>query len=435
MRLLYSALYYLLLPFILLRLLWRSRKAPAYRHRMAERLGLFAPPADNTRPAIWLHAVSVGETVAAKPLIEHLLAQYPQHSIVVTTTTPTGSERVQHLFGDRVFHVYAPWDIPTAVARFFNRIQPQVLLIMETELWPNMLHQAQCRQVPVLLANARLSARSAKGYGRIAGLTKPMLQSLQRLACQSNEDAERLLALGAPPSAIRVTGSIKFDIQLGEVLRQQAAQLRTDWRAEQRPIIVAASTHPGEDEIILDAFSKVKQQFTDALLVLVPRHPERFNAVAQQCEAQHGPLSRRSHNRPPSNEQTVLLGDTMGELLLLLSTARIAIIGGSLVAHGGHNVLEAAAWGVPVITGPWMFNFAQISELMTDAGAMLQLDSPDQLADSLCELLADDSRRQQMGKAGLTVINANRGAQAKLEALVDETITGAHSAAQPTTVL
>jgi len=420
MRYLYSAIYYLLMPLVLLRMLWRSRRAPAYRRRLGERFGFFRALPDDGRDVLWVHAVSVGETLAAAPLLEELMVSYPQHQLVVTTTTPTGSERVEALFGERVFHVYAPWDLPGAVARFFSRTRPALLLLMETELWPNMLHRANRRGVPVILANGRMSERSAKGYGRLPGLSRQMLSSLAGLACQSAEDARRFIELGAPVNHTLVSGSIKFDVTLDQKLVDAAATLRRQWRADQRPVIVAASTHPGEDELILDAFAELRSQVKDCLLLLVPRHPERFAAVARLSADRGWQVLLRSQNRPPGAQDDVVIGDTMGELLLLLSVGRVAVIGGSLVPHGGHNVLEASAWGVPVVTGPHMFNFDRISSLMTSAGAMVQLKNEQQLAPTLLALLLDDNRLSAMGEAGKEVLAQNRGARQQLLNLVAE---------------
>ncbi len=417
MRLLYSLLFYCLMPFVLLRMLWRSRLASAYRRRWGERLGFFRAPADG-RPVIWVHAVSVGETLAAAPVIEALLQRYPGYRVVVTTTTPTGSERVQALFGERVFHVYAPWDLPGAVGRFVRRLQPRLLLIMETELWPNMLHYAAASGCRVVLANARLSARSARGYARLGGLTRQMLGHLDGVACQAREDGERFVELGLAQQRLHLTGSIKFDLALDAELRQQASALCEVLGSAQRPVLVAASTHPGEDEQILDAFAAVRAHYPEALLVLVPRHPERFDSVAGLCRGRGWQVLRRSAAQAPAAGDDILLGDTMGELLLLLSAARVAIIGGSLVEHGGHNVLEAAAWGVPVVTGPWMFNFEEISRLLVAAGAMIRLEQPAQLPAVLLQLLADDARRQRMGAAGLEVVANNGGARERLLQLV-----------------
>ncbi|MEP4145750.1 MAG: lipid IV(A) 3-deoxy-D-manno-octulosonic acid transferase [Halioglobus sp.] len=423
MRYLYSALFYLLLPFIVMRMLWRSRNAPAYRRRLAERFGFFpGPPKGATGRVIWVHAVSVGETLAAAPLIENLLRNYPDDRLVVTTTTPTGSERVQALFGDRVFHVYCPWDMPGAVRRFLSRVRPDLLLVMETELWPNLLHysgQSGCR---IVLGNARLSARSARGYGRLASITRNMLQQLDVVACQSAEDGKRLVALGLPPRRLHVTGSIKFDIDLDSSLRAEVAGLK---QALGRPILLGSSTHHSEEEIILDAFSIARQSIPDLLCLLVPRHPERFEAVYQLCLARELVTARRSTGERVSASHQVLLGDTMGELRLLSGLASVCVIGGSFIEHGGQNVLEAAAWGVPVVCGPHMYNFAEITELLTSAGAMLALADPDELAPAVLSLLEDASRQAAMGSAGEAVVAANRGAKEQLLGLIAEQLRGA----------
>jgi 3-deoxy-D-manno-octulosonic-acid transferase len=427
MRYLYSALFYALMPFILVRMLLRSRSAPAYKERLAERLGFFPTPEDwGTRQTdgrtIWVHAVSVGETLAAAPLIENLLQRYPQYSLVVTTTTPTGSERVKALFGERVFHVYAPWDMPGAVKRFVNKIRPALLLIMETELWPNMLHYAHAAGCRIVLANARLSRKSAKGYARFDRLTRGMLTQLDVVACQSRPDGDRFLALGLQSWQLHITGSIKFDLELDGELRAGATQLRDSWGIKQRSIVVAASTHPGEDEQILTAFAQLRRSVDNCLLVIVPRHPERFDSVYAQCVAAGWNVQRRSSGIAPGPADDIVVGDTMGELLLMLGCSSVAVIGGSLVNHGGHNVLEAAAWGVPVVTGPHMFNFSAISDLLVEAGAMTRLTDPHELGDCLTALLQNPQRRQDMGEAGQKVVADNRGAKKRLLALIDQQI-------------
>lgn len=417
MRYLYSVLFYLLLPLVVARMLWRSRKAPEYRRRLGERFGFF-DMAEDPRPVIWVHAVSMGETLAAAPLIEELLARYPGYQLVVTTTTPTGSERVQALFGERVFHVYAPWDLPGAVHRFVGKVKPRLLLIMETELWPNMLHHSHRSGCRIVLANARLSERSARGYARLGRLTRGMLLQLDAVACQAAADGQRFLDLGLPESALQVTGSIKFDLELGAELQVAAAELRRALGTEHRPVLVVASTHPGEDEQVLAAFERLREQTPTLLLVLVPRHPERFDAVYALCRSAGWTVLRRSSGGSPDSGDDILLGDTMGELLLLLSAATVAVIGGSLVERGGHNVLEPAAWGVPVVTGPYMFNFLQISELLTEAGAMVMLEQPAELSACLASLLGDEPRREQMGAAGRQVVAENRGARQRLMQMI-----------------
>lgn len=423
MRYLYSALFYLLLPFIVMRMLWRSRNAPAYRRRLAERFGIFPCALKGaTGRVIWVHAVSVGETLAAAPLIENLLRDYPDDQLVVTTTTPTGSERVQALFGDRVFHVYSPWDMPGAVRRFLSRVRPDLLLVMETELWPNLLHYSGHSGCRIVLGNARLSARSARGYGRLASITRNMLQQLDVVACQSAEDGKRLVALGLPPQRLHVTGSIKFDIDLDSSLRAEVAGLK---QALGRPILLGSSTHDSEEETILDAFSIARRSIPDLLCLLVPRHPERFEAVYQLCLARDLVTARRSRGERVTKSHQVLLGDTMGELRLLSGLASVCVIGGSFIEHGGQNVLEAAAWGVPVVCGPHMYNFAEITELLTSAGAMLQLRNPEELAPAVLSLLEDASRQVAMGSAGEAVVAANRGAKEQLLGLIEEQLRGA----------
>ncbi|MEE4144039.1 MAG: lipid IV(A) 3-deoxy-D-manno-octulosonic acid transferase [Halieaceae bacterium] len=424
MRLFYSALYYCLLPLLVLRLLWRSRRAPAYRRRLAERFGCFPGRGPDAAPAIWVHAVSVGESLAAAPLVESLLLRFPDYPVVFTTTTPTGSERVRALFGGRVFHVYAPWDLPGSLGRFLRRTRPRLLVIMETELWPNMLHRARAAGCDILLANARLSERSASGYARLPGLTRQMLGKVSTFACQSQADSERFLALGASPSALQVTGNTKFDLVLDDRLRAAAAQLRQRFSAGDRPVLVAASTHPGEEQLILAAYRRIRDALGDCLLVLVPRHPERFAEVYALCTGQGWQVLRRSGGGSPGAADDILLGDTMGELLLLLGTATVAVFGGSLLGHGGHNVLEAAAWGVPAVTGPHMENFAGVSDLLCDEGALVRLDSAAGLDACLLELLADPARRQRMGLAGIRVVAANRGASARLLELVSRQLAG-----------
>ncbi|MFK8047159.1 MAG: lipid IV(A) 3-deoxy-D-manno-octulosonic acid transferase [Halioglobus sp.] len=426
MRYLYSAVLYLLIPFILVRMLLRSRNAPAYRRRLAERFGFFSDGKGQLgSPAIWVHAVSLGETIAAAPVVEDLLERYPEHTLVLTTTTPTGSERARALFGARVLHVYAPWDLPGAVKRFVKKVQPELLVIMETELWPNMLHYSAVGGAKIILANARMSERSASGYLRFSTLSKSMLSKLTKVACQSPDDGRRMIDIGLAREKLEITGSIKFDLELSSELREQSLDLKKDWGLEHRPALVAASTHPGEDEIILKAFAALKTSMPNCLLLLVPRHPERFETVFELCRAEGWQVKRRSQGIAPGQNDDIVVGDTMGELLLLLSLGKVAIIGGSLVEHGGHNALEASAWGVPVVTGPAMFNFAEISDLLCNARAMIKLNRAEDLGDTLQELLRDQQRLEDMGASALGVVADNRGAKKRLMALIDEQMSAA----------
>ena len=424
MRFWYSLVFYLLLPAILLRLYWRGRLAPAYRQRWAERLGFFKPPAPlATKKMVWLHTVSVGEFLGALPLIRCLLAR-ADVQLVITTSTPTGSERVRATLGEQVFHVYAPYDLPDAIARFLHRVKPALLLIMETELWPNTIAACARRQIPSVLINARLSQKSARGYRRFAAITRPMLQQLTSVAVQHADDGERFTNLGLPPSAMRVTGNIKFDLTLGDDLRVRAAQLKQQLSQQgARLVWIAASTHQGEDEIILDAFARIRAQSQplcqSLLLVLVPRHPERFNAVGQLCSARGFATVRRSQGDMAA-PMDILLGDTMGELLLLFGASDIAFVGGSLVANGDHNFIEPAVWGLPLLSGEHLFNFAEVSRLLRQAGALQLVNSAEALADACTQLIVNGELRQQCGQAGAQVAAQNRGALAQTLAVIEQ---------------
>ena len=415
-RYFYSAFFYLITPLILLRLLYRASKAPAYGRRIAERFGFFTvPELENT---IWVHAVSVGETIAAAPLVKRLQQQYPEASIVVTTMTPTGSDRVRALFGDSVFHVYAPYDLPGSILRFIKRLQPKLLVIMETELWPNTIHYCRRCSIPVVLANARLSAKSAAGYRRLGWLTRPMLNNLTQVVAQNRADADRFLALGLADSKVVVSGSIKFDVVIEDALIRKAQALKYQWSDQgQRLIIIAASTHQGEDNIILEAFEQVIATIPNALLIIVPRHPERFEYVTKLCEERFS-VARRSQNNPVCATTQVLVGDTMGELLLLYGCADIAFVGGSLINSGGHNMLEPAAWSLPLLAGSSDFNFAEASRLLQQRSALLVANDAASLAKKMIVLAQSETLRLEMGANAKAVIAENRGALDRLSAVV-----------------
>ncbi len=411
-RHLYTLLLHLALPLIALRLALRARKAPAYARRIGERFSLGLPA---MKPGgIWVHAVSVGESIAAAPMIRALQARHPDLPVTVTCMTPTGSERIQALFGDSVQHCYLPYDLPWAASRFLDLVQPRLTVVMETELWPNHIHQCARRGIPVALANARLSERSARGYARFRTLTAPMLAELSLIAAQTQTEAQRFLDLGARPPCVEVTGSIKFDLKIDVELPRRAAELRRQWQTDQRPVWIAASTHAGEDEIILAAHRQVLNERPDALLILVPRHPERFDSVYALCRSLGLTTRRRSSGEAVQNDDQVLLGDTMGELLFLYALADIAFVGGSLVANGGHNLLEPAALGKPVLSGPHLFNFLEIAAQLREAGALGEVENQTQLADRVATLLNEPGTAQQMGEAGVAVLKANQGALERL---------------------
>ncbi|PZP25207.1 lipid IV(A) 3-deoxy-D-manno-octulosonic acid transferase [Pseudomonas kuykendallii] len=411
-RRLYSLIFHLALPIIVARLFWRARRAPAYAQRIGERFALTLP--EVAPGGIWVHAVSVGESIAAAPMIRALRQRYPELPITVTCMTPTGSERIRALFGDQVAHCYLPYDLPWAAARFLRRLRPRLAVIMETELWPNHIHQCARRGIPVALANARLSERSARGYARFAGLTAPMLAELALIAVQSEVEAQRFRQLGARKKCVEVTGSIKFDLSIDPALIERATALREAWQATARPLWIAASTHAGEDEVLLDAHRQLLARRPDALLILVPRHPERFGAVFELCR-QGGFVSvRRSTGERPDAGTSVLVGDTMGELLFLYALADLAFVGGSLVPNGGHNLLEPAALGKPVLSGPHLFNFLDIAAQLREAGALVEVADGDALADRLDGLFAHRAQAQAMADAGLRVMRANEGALGRL---------------------
>ncbi|WP_341522401.1 lipid IV(A) 3-deoxy-D-manno-octulosonic acid transferase [Pseudomonas sp. G.S.17] len=413
-RTLYTLLFHLGLPLVALRLWLRARKAPAYRQRIGERFAFGLAP---MQPGgIWVHAVSVGESIAAAPMIRALLARYPQLPITVTCMTPTGSERIKAMFAGeaRIQHCYLPYDLPWAAGRFLDHVWPVLGIIMETELWPNHINQCAKRGIPVVLANARLSERSARGYGKFAALTRPMLAQMSWIAVQTEAESQRFRDLGARPECVAVTGSIKFDLSIDPQLLKDAAELRGQWQATQRPVWIAASTHAGEDESVLSAHRQLLASHPDALLILVPRHPERFASVHDLCVQQGFATVRRSSQQPVSAQTSVLLGDTMGELLFLYALADIAFVGGSLVPNGGHNLLEPAALAKPVLSGPHLFNFLEIAALLRKAGALAEVTDAASLSASVQRLFDQPQQARTMADAGLQVMNANQGALQRL---------------------
>ena len=417
MRYFYSFLLYLVLPFLFIRLWWKSRRLPAYRERMTERLGFYPFKLEK---CIWVHAVSMGETIAAAPLIKKIVSRYPAIPVLVTTMTPTGARQVKTSFGDTVNHAYIPYDFPDAVARFLKTMNPIICIIMETELWPNSVAACRKKQIPVCLVNARLSEKSAQGYERIAPLTRELLKNISVIAAHGEKDAARFIALGATSDQVLVTGSLKFDLTLPEDLMMKSAALREEL-GNDRFVWIAASTHEGEEDIILAAHKKIREKNPNALLILVPRHPERFDAIAKLCE-QSFVTCRRSLKQVCAPEAAVYLGDTMGELMLMYGAADVAFVGGSFVPKGGHNMLEPGALGKPILSGPHLFNFKEISELFVFAHAMTIVHDAASLAEQIEQLIHDASERTQMGKRAKEVVEANRGALVKQLDVIDKVL-------------
>ncbi|MDO8704298.1 MAG: lipid IV(A) 3-deoxy-D-manno-octulosonic acid transferase [Sulfuricaulis sp.] len=415
----YNWLLRLLLPYVLLRLLWRGLRNPAYWRRIPERFG-FVAPLSAPRP-IWIHAVSVGEVRATIPLVRELTERYPDHPLLITTMTPTGSAQVTQLFGGKLAHCYAPYDYPAAVRRFLDRTQPVMAIVMETELWPNIFHQCRARSIPVFVTNVRMSESSMRKYQRFASLACATLRQVRRFAVQSPADANRLRTLGADPDSVTVTGSIKFEINAGASLREAAEVLRISW-GQDRPVWLAASTREGEEELVLAALAELKKQarFANMLLVLVPRHPERFAAVARLCKKNYR-IALRSETRGALDSAVeILVGDTMGELQLIYGAADVAFIGGSLVPTGGHNLLEAAGMGKPVVFGPHMYNFQEISQMTLERGAGVQIQAPAQLASAVADFLGNANRRDHAGEAGRKMVEENRGALAANMRIIEQ---------------
>ncbi|WP_017348849.1 lipid IV(A) 3-deoxy-D-manno-octulosonic acid transferase [Pantoea sp. A4] len=416
MTIIYTALLYLLQPFIWLRLWLRGRKAPAYRKRWAERYGYCSGKVEPG--GIVLHSVSVGETLAAVPLVRALRHRYPDMPITVTTMTPTGSERAQSAFGKDVHHVYLPYDLPGSINRFLDNVDPCLVIIMETELWPNIIRILHQRNIPLVIANARLSERSARGYRKLGKFMRQLLQSITLIAAQNGEDGERFLSLGLKRSQLTVTGSLKFDISVTPELAARAITLRRQW-ASRRPVWIATSTHEGEEAIILAAHRELLQKWPELLLILVPRHPERFRDVEELTQKRGFSFIRRSSNQIPALETQVVIGDTMGELMLLYGIADLAFVGGSLVERGGHNPLEPAAHAIPVLMGPHTWNFKDICSKLQQAQGLITVTDAASLEKEVANLLQDEDYRLYYGRHAVEVLHQNQGALHRLLQLLE----------------
>lgn len=419
-RLAYNVLLALAAPFVWLRLFVKARREPAYRARLGERFGRV--PAGIGRGVVWIHAVSAGEVNGAAPLIRALKGRLPGERFLVTTMTPAGSDAVQKRLGDIVQHCYAPYDFPWAVSRFVARVAPRILVLMETELWPNLI-RATCRAgAPVVLINGRLSERSARSYARIGRLTRQMLQDLDSVVCQYSDTARRFKALGAPAGRVFVAGSVKFDLAPPRNLAQQVVALRRTW-AQGRLVWVAGSTHPGEDEIVLAAHATLLREFPKLLLVLAPRHPARTREIERLCATQSLSAARLSGTAAGRDPPQVLLVDVMGRLLELYGIADVAVLCGSFVPIGGHNPIEAALHGMPMLMGPHRFNWTEVERRFRGAGCLGHV-TEDTLAYAVAALLADPAERERQGILARETVARNQGAQGRLRAHLEALIVG-----------
>jgi len=411
MRFLYTLLVYLLLPVAALRLAWRARRQRGYLEHVGERFGFYAQK--NEGPFIWIHAVSVGETRAAEPVIRMLSERYPAHRILLTHMTPTGRETGVTLFRERVVQCYLPYDFPWAVARFLDHFRPRAGIVMETEIWPNLIRACARRGIPCYLVNARLSEKSFRGYHRFGALAREALEALTAISAQTADDARRLAALGARD--VRVTGNVKFDI----APPRERVETGKGWRqgyGPSRPILLAASTRDGEEALILERAAEIR--VPGLLIVIVPRHPQRFDEVAQLVRQLGLRLQRRSENTPIAPETEVLLGDSMGEMFAYYAACDVAFIGGSLLPYGAQNLIEACAVGRPVLIGPSTYNFAEATEGAVAAGAAIRVADAGELAREAGKLLLDQGRRERMGQAALAFCAAHRGATGRVVDLI-----------------
>lgn len=420
MYLIYSILLYLLTPFVLLRMAWLGIRAPAYLSGWTRRLG-FSAPAVGPAPVIWIHAVSVGEVQAAAPLVERLLRDQGQHTILITTITPTGAATARLRFGERVLHSYLPYDFPHAVRRFVSSVKPVLLLVMETEIWPNLFQYCTERGISVMLVNARLSSRSYRGYNRIRWFSRRVISQISKIGAQSPQDGRRFIALGAHPDRVTITGNMKFDVSIPREISGQGAILRRQLAGD-RPVWIAASTHDGEEQLILAAHRSILNSYSSCLLILVPRHPERCASVAGLSSRRGFRTLRKSQVQDYPADTEVFILDTLGELMVYYAASDVAFVGGSLLPCGGHNVLEPASLGIPVVTGKYVSNFTEINRLLLENGAALQADDVPELEHSISMLLADPDRRSRMGRAGKQVVECNRGCTDRIMQLIAEAL-------------
>ena len=417
---LWSLVVYFLLPYALFNLLRRGLRYPAYWSRWPERFG-YGTTVEGGK-SIWIHAVSVGEVRSAAELVRALGRRYPDYRLMVTTGTPTGSEQVRELFANRVSHSYVPYDLPGAVRRFMDRVKPEFAIVAETELWPNLFGECGKRGIPLFLVNVRISPDSLRRYKRVPVATNAMLANADLLCAQSGKDAAQLEGLGVSRHLIHVTGNLKFDAPVEESILAEGARLREEWGRD-RFVLIAASTHPGEERRILEAFGRLRAKFPQLLLVLVPRHPERFSGVARLCRRTgHNVVRRTEHTGELKANVNIVVGDTMGELQRLYAASDVAFVGGSLVEVGGHNILEACAVGVPVVFGPHMFQAEEVSTLALECGAARRITDIDSFTDAVSAYVERPELLKAAAVAAKALVADNRGALETTLQLIDRAL-------------
>lgn len=415
MRHLYTALLTIAIPFILLRLIWRGIKVPEYLQRWQQRLGFYSQ--SSAQNVIWFHAVSVGETEASLPLVRFFLTNYSDHKILITTTTPTGSARVLETLKDSVEQAYLPYDLPIIINCFLKHFKPVMAVIMETEIWPNLYHCCDQKNIPISLVNARLSAKSVAAYRLLPKLVQPALNTLYMIATQTDEYRQRYISLGANANRVNTIGNIKFDLEIPRAAVHESQQFRNR-HFHGRLVWIIASTHKGEEEIFLDLYQQLKEKFPTLLLILVPRHPERFSEVKSLCKCHQLRTLMRTAKMPCHNAVDVFIVDTMGELKLLYGTADVCFVGGSMVPIGGHNVLEPAAVGVPIMFGPHMENFSEIAKGLLAQDAAIQCQNKDEIIATFTLLSEDLQQRQKMVTQAHDFIHKNQGALQRIGKLL-----------------
>ena len=415
----YTCIFYLLIPFILLRLLWRGIKAPDYRYRWRERFAFYNKPF--SQDVIWFHAVSVGEAEALFPLVRRIQKQYPDAKLLITTTTPTGSARVKAVMQDTVAHVYLPYDVPDAINRFMRCFKPKLAVIMETEIWPNLFAGCGKNAIPLYIINARLSEKSSRGYRKIPALVHPALAQVSGIATQTQDDANRFIAIGAASEKVNTLGNIKFDVEIPPSTLALGLQIKADL-FEGRFVWLIASTHKDEEALFLELYTEIKQKIPELLLVIVPRHPERFADVKKLCEQFQLAVVMRTTGARTYTETDVYLVDTMGELKALYAAADVAFVGGSMVPVGGHNILEAAAVGVPVMFGPHMENFKEIACGVLSHDAAIQCQNKDDLVKTILSLYQQPDYRQSLAEKGKAFVRYNQGAITRICTMLEQSL-------------